>query len=237
MSSDFRAANISRYVKKSLDQNQSVLDIGCGSCVLTHLLLKNGFDVTSSDNSLEMLEMAREFLREEGLPISKLFHLNIDECASKFGAKFDQVVCLDVIEHIDDDNAAVESIFSLIKPGGRLILSVPALSFLYGPKDERVGHYRRYDRRNLIELISSNKFKLDNIRYWNLIGVPITVVALKILKTEVDESMRFSNRSLMKKIINKFLWYWFRFIENMIRPPFGLTLIVEATKPIEKPVD
>jgi len=80
-------------------------------------------------------------------------------------------VSLDVIEHIEDDNAAIASMRDSLKTGGTLILSVPALSRLYGPKDIEIGHYRRYDRMVLLDVLSRNGFEPTFVRYWNVLGV------------------------------------------------------------------
>jgi 2-polyprenyl-3-methyl-5-hydroxy-6-metoxy-1,4-benzoquinol methylase len=232
MSNDFRAANITQLVYKRLDPKVSVLDMGCGSCVLTRLLLGKNFNVTSTDASLEMLDMAREFLSEENLPTNNLHHLDAIDCYDKFGAAFEQIVCLDVIEHIKDDKSALEAMYGLLKPNGKILLSVPAISKLYGPKDIKVGHYRRYDRDVLINLFETTGFQIKTIRYWNFLGVPITWLALKAFNKAVDESVRHTNRSPIKSLLNAVLNFWFRYIENSIPAPIGLTLFIEAVKPI-----
>lgn len=229
--SDFRAASLTRLVRRHLDPAGSVLDIGCGSCVLTRLLLRDGFRVTAADLSPEMLRMARECLAEDGLDASNLHHLDIAQCRERFGAAFDQIVCLDVIEHIADDNGAMADLVGLLKPGGRLVLTVPAMPSLFGPKDRRVGHYRRYTRSSLLELYRKNQLRVLNVRYWNGLGVPISWVSLKLLRREVDESARRSDRGAIKAFINGALRTWFRCIENPVPAPLGLTLMVVAEKP------
>lgn len=234
--SDFRAANIARLVVTLLDRNRNVIDLGCGSCVVTHALLKKGFDVTSCDLSRDMLAMAREFLQSSGFPNPKLHNLDTRGSAATFPGHFQQVVCLDVIEHIKDDDAAVRDIAALLAPGGRLVLSVPAIPALFGPKDVRVGHYRRYTKQTLLPLLERNGLEINRTRYWNWLGVPVTWVSLRLLRREVNESVRRKGRGPLKASINRLLGFWFRCFENPICPPIGLTLLVVATKP-EKPCD
>ena len=230
---DFRAANIARLVHSKLRDNGSILDIGCGSCVVTRFLLERGFTVTAADTSSEMVDMAREFLAESGHAEMPIHHTDIAGCVEKFGATFDQLVCLDVIEHIADDGAAVGDLFQLLKPGGRLVLSVPAMPSLYGPKDEQVGHYRRYTKDMLRTLFADHGFKLRSLRYWNALGVPITWVSLKVLRRAVSEAARQSNRSPVGELINTALRTWFRVIENPIPFPRGMTLLAVADRPSE----
>lgn len=231
---DFRASAISAFVLRRLDRSANVLDLGCGSCVLTHLLLKEGVRVVSVDPSAEMISMAREFLGENGFSGAELHQLDIDGCVARHRGKFDQVVCLDVIEHIRDDSAAVAGIAALQKPGGRLLLSVPAIPALYGPKDVRVGHYRRYSRRALVEMLERQGYEVRDCRYWNSLGVPVTWLFVKLFRREVNESVRRTKRGAFKRFVNAVLRWWFRVVENNLRPPLGLTLLVEA---VRKPAD
>jgi SAM-dependent methyltransferase len=230
--SDFRAANITQLALSKLDRSGSVLDVGCGSCVLTRQLLRDGFDVTSADVSPEMLHMARECLEDEGLSASGLHHMDIAQCRQHFGAIFDQVVCLDVIEHIADDATAVRDLVGLLKPSGRLVLSVPSLPSLYGPKDRQVGHYRRYTRKGLLSLCRRHGLHVRDIRYWNGLGVPVSWVSLRVFHRAVNESMRRSDRGPLQAFANSALRLWFRFVENPIRFPLGLTLLLVAEKPL-----
>ena len=78
------------------------------------------------------------------------------------------MVALDVIEHIEDDGAAVRAMRDALVPGGTLLITVPAVSRLYGPKDVAIGHYRRYDRDQLASLLEREELELQSLRWWNL---------------------------------------------------------------------
>ncbi|MDP4011137.1 MAG: methyltransferase domain-containing protein, partial [Candidatus Roizmanbacteria bacterium] len=67
---------------------------------------------------------------------------------------FDVVMASDVIEHIKDDVLAIKNLWSFVKPGGVMLITVPAHSYLYGKRDEKWGHYRRYDAEVLLERIN-----------------------------------------------------------------------------------
>jgi predicted SAM-dependent methyltransferase len=135
-----------------------------------------------------------------------------------------------VIEHIKNDKLALKNIYKILKPGGTLFLTVPALQKLYGKKDEEVGHYRRYDKKQLTSLLKGAGFQIKMIRYWNLIGVPAVWVSNKIFKTKVSESFRYKE-NLKNKIIQRILSFWFENIENNFNFRIGLTLFVIAKKP------
>ena len=68
-------------------------------------------------------------------------------------ARFDSLIYIDVIEHIEDDRKELELAMSYLKPGGHLVILVPAHNFLMSPFDKAIGHYRRYDKKMLLDTI------------------------------------------------------------------------------------
>jgi len=115
-----------------------------------------------------------------------------------------------------------------------MICAVPALSALYGKRDERIGHYRRYDREVLLQLIKSMGFSICAIRYWNSLGLLTVAIFEKILHREVYEKNRYS-QSYLNRSLNALLDRWFGLVENRIHPPLGLTLIAVVRKPSHSP--
>ncbi len=176
-----------------------------------------------------MLAMGRELLSEEGFDAQLLQKSSVDEMAAS-GSLFPQVVCLDVIEHTENDEAVLANIFKILEPGGRLVLTVPAMPSLYGPKDVELGHYRRYTKRGLKDLMSRQPCSVRELRYWNTLGVLPTLISTRIFGKAVNESMREENSSLFMKASASILRTWFTRVENMLRPPLGLTLLVAADK-------
>jgi len=79
---------------------------------------------------------------------------------------YDLVLMLDVLEHIADDRAALDEIRSALRPGGHLLLTVPALRMLWSRHDEVNEHFRRYDRRGLTQLLGSAGFEVRDVRYF-----------------------------------------------------------------------
>lgn len=86
--------------------------------------------------------------------------------------QFDSIVCLNVLEHIEDDGGALAAMRTLLAPKGRLVLLVPALPSLYGTLDRALGHYRRYTRRALRERYRSVDLAMAHLEYFNLAGLP-----------------------------------------------------------------
>jgi len=221
--SDFRATSLNRLIT-SLTPPGRVLDIGCGSGALSAQLLAEGRDVTSQDLSERMVSMCKKLLEKRGLPQDQVRMGGVAEITER--DHFDAVIALDVIEHIEDDVNAVRRMGEAMRPNGTLILSVPALSFLYGPKDVEVGHFRRYDRAKLLEVVNRAGFEVATVRWWNMLGV-LPVWLSNLRGKRLDEGVRYGD-STAKRMLNGGLRMWFRAVENPLRPPLGMTLILTA---------
>lgn len=96
--------------------------------------------------------------------------------------RLDTAVCLNVLEHIEDDRGALRAIYSLLEPRGRLVLLVPALRVLYGALDEALGHFRRYVPRELSARLGEAGFRMRHLEYFNLAGTPGWWFAGRVLR-------------------------------------------------------
>lgn len=231
---DFRWKNLRHLVKKNLAeylegdaQCLRILDIGCGTGHLSLDLIQSGYDVTATDLSKELVNYANHKAQKAGWELNAT---QMDIQKLPYRDVFDAVVCLDVLEHVEDDHLALENIYQSLKSGGMMICAVPALNTLYGKRDELIGHYRRYDRGVLLERIESSGFALSSVRYWNGLGLIPVAIFEKLLHKEVYEKNRYS-QSFLNRFLNTLLDSWFGHFENKVHPPLGLTLIVVAKKP------
>jgi ubiquinone/menaquinone biosynthesis C-methylase UbiE len=108
-------------------------------------------------------------MEEEGIPqrcevqVGTLSSLNLSE-------KFDTVLYIDVLEHIEDDKAELERASERLEPGGRIIVLSPAHKFLFTPFDRAIGHFRRYNVASLSSATPSSA-KLDQIFYLDSVGM------------------------------------------------------------------
>jgi SAM-dependent methyltransferase len=122
----------------------SILEIGCGMGAMGALLAQS-YEYTGIEPDARSFAAARA--RVVG---GRVF--NVD--AAGFGCgEFDLVCAFEVLEHIEDDVAALREWASFARPGGRMLVSVPAGSAKFGAADERVGHFRRYDPADLIAVM------------------------------------------------------------------------------------
>src|SRR5262249_36598229 len=94
---------------------------------------------------------------------------------------FDSAVLINVLEHIEDDDGALRELSARLKPGGRLILWVPAFKLLYSDFDRKIGHYRRYRMPGLKAQLTRAGYDVGHIRYVNSIGALAWLVVARLL--------------------------------------------------------
>ena len=151
---------------------QRVLEVGCGIGTYTA-------EMAVGSRKVIAMDMERSFVEEAVRRLGP--HPNVRlicgdatqaDLPNPDGATLDTVVLLDVLEHIEDDVALLTRLGARLGPGGHLILKVPAMPSLYSPMDEAIGHWRRYDRSGLTQVIS--RAGLEVVRVWsfNTAAVP-----------------------------------------------------------------
>jgi glycosyltransferase involved in cell wall biosynthesis len=146
---------------------RDVLEIGAGIGTMTRHFLR-GHNVTATDISPGCLDRMRRDFAE--YPQVRVEPLDISRPSAPGGEAFDSVVCLNVLEHIEDDVRALRHMHQRLRPGGRVVLYVPANPRLYCEIDRGVGHCRRYVLGELAEKLTAAGFRLVHARHHNLIG-------------------------------------------------------------------
>ncbi len=136
-----------------------VLDAGCGWGTNLTLLEQIGYDVTGLDISRKSLQKLDRIDR-------KLVEADLNKDLPVEVPQFDAVLALDVIEHIDDDRAAVLRLGRLVRPNGYVVVSVPALPELYSEFDEVQGHRRRYSPDDLAHAFDGTGLEVKDMFWW-----------------------------------------------------------------------
>jgi 2-polyprenyl-3-methyl-5-hydroxy-6-metoxy-1,4-benzoquinol methylase len=150
---------------------ESVLEIGCGIGTYTLELAKLGKSIVAIDIEVPFIEAAKHRLQEYPNVQFLQGDATTMDLATGHGG-FDTVVLIDVLEHIEMDVSLLERFRLRLKPGGCIIIKVPAMPSLYCAMDQAIGHWRRYDRQNLSRTISSAGFQVIEVRPFNAFGVP-----------------------------------------------------------------
>jgi SAM-dependent methyltransferase len=157
-----------------------VLEIGAGIGNMSAFLVDRE-RVVLTDTEPYYLGRLRE--RFAGQPHVSVAELRLPAVSPGLVAeRLDTIVCLNVLEHIEDDRASLEAMHRLLQPGGRLVLLVPSLRALYGTLDEALGHFRRYVPAELSEKLRTAGFRLRHLEYFNLAGVPGWWLAGRVLR-------------------------------------------------------
>jgi ubiquinone/menaquinone biosynthesis C-methylase UbiE len=140
-----------------------ILDIGCGTGAMLDELRPFG-DVVGADFSPEALQFCVTRGAPAEAPPLKLARADVRRLPFADSA-FDVVTAMDIIEHIDDDKAAASEIFRVLKPGGRLLVTVPAFSSLWSEHDEALHHFRRYTAPHLKDVFQRVGLSVSKLSY------------------------------------------------------------------------
>lgn len=148
------------------------LEMGAGTGEMTKIFLDRGFHGACYDLGADSRQMIRARLAGYADRIRV-----VDEPAEMPLASFDYLFAFEVLEHIEDDLGALKRWAEFLRPGGRLLLTVPAHQRKYGRSDELVGHVRRYERAQLRQLLVDAGFAAEHIVNY---GFPITELTRRV---------------------------------------------------------
>ncbi len=157
-------------------------------------------------------------------PHVRVFSESIAAYHQRVGDKARDSICLvNVLEHIDDDVAALQDLSAMLKDNGHLCIFVPALPFLYSKLDRIFGHFRRYSHAELKQKVENTGLKIVHYKYMDLAGVP----AWGFVNT-LCGSTNLNPR--MAKIYDRFFVPCTRALEQLIPTPLGKSLLIVGRK-------
>ncbi|MBI3941446.1 MAG: class I SAM-dependent methyltransferase [Chloroflexi bacterium] len=174
-----------------------ILDYGCGTGLNLTYFAKLG-EVCGVDIS----PTAIEFCRERGLTQVAMIGAQEELCANPFGQPFDVVTMLDVLEHIPADACRLQQIGTWLKPGGLLMVTVPAFEFLWSGEDYVSQHLRRYSGRNLARLFRQAGYEIVKLSYFNTLLFPAQVATILWKRLCSPRSMYQSNLAPLRPDLN-----------------------------------
>lgn len=227
---DFRWRCLRALLAPYLDGARDVLDAGCGSGHLAREALLRGARVTAVDLAPEMLDAARATCAgvAGSLTLRQLDLAHLDALQPR---RFDRVLAIDVLEHVEDDAAALRHVAALLRSGGLAVVLVPAIPALYGPRDRTEGHYRRYSPRRLRAAMEGAGLRVTTLRFWNLTSLPIVLVFEKLMRRNIyDDGARYMGSSPLKRLANEALAATLH-AERVLPVPIGLSLLAVGELP------
>jgi SAM-dependent methyltransferase len=169
----------------------TILEAGCGWGTNLFALEAAGYDVTGLDISRQALDMLDK-------PTRKLVECDLTKPLPPGTQQFDAVLALDVLEHLDDDAATVKILGELCKPGGMVIISVPALPELFSEFDDIQGHRRRYLPETLRKAFVGSGLEPAEVLWWGSWMVPLMSRRKKPVKAASDRSAAETYKSYLK---------------------------------------
>ena len=218
------------YMRWQLEQfepfiGRRLLEVGCGVGSILAQLPPREF-VMGVDIESDLVGYSRRrFSDRSGYEFASL-DISAASAESRSMLKshrFDTVISINVLEQVTDDAAALATMADVVEPGGTVAILVPAHPGLYGPYDEMEGHYRRYSRRGLKDLLTGSGLDVVRLRRFNLVGAAGWWFQYRLLRRRIHGQGHF-------KILQAALPA-LRVLERMVNPPFGLSLIAVAKKP------
>lgn len=201
-------------IRNHLRPGMRILDKGAGIGIFAKSLRNEGHNVFC----FEPDDKQAKFIEANGLPVAR----TLDEMETH---SFDFIYSLNVLEHIDDDLDALSCWFGLLKPGGRILVYVPAFQLLYSSMDRKVGHFRRYKKNELIAKAKMAGFQIVYAKYVDSIGF-LASIAYKLTN---DGSGDLNRRALV--IYDRLFFPVSAFVDFITHPVVGknVYLIAERT--------
>jgi glycosyltransferase involved in cell wall biosynthesis len=200
---------------------QRVLEVGAGRGNMTRLLSSRDL-VVATDVDPKYVRMLHGTFDNDAHVRVAAFDLGADEIPSEIGNGFDTVICLNVLEHVEDDVAALRRIHQVLTPGGNLILVVPALRALYGEIDRAIGHYRRYERDELHEKLSAAGFTIAHSAAFNVVGALGWWFNARVLRRTSVPGVQARVNDLLVPLLR---------VEKYLQPRRGLSLLAVGRRP------
>jgi SAM-dependent methyltransferase len=207
-------------------RGRRVLEVGAGIGNYTDFLA-DAEQVVSIDIHAGALEVLRG--KYAGDPRVAIHQADIADPACRSLASYgcDSAICFNVLEHVEDHVGALRNVASILVPGGRLLLIVPALPFIYGTVDRSLCHYRRYTPASLRSALGAAGYAAERVWWMNFPGIFGWFLNNRILKRREESAaqIRFYDRCIVP---------WLRRVESLVRPPVGLSLVCSARTPVRR---
>jgi SAM-dependent methyltransferase len=212
------ASFVADICRQVTDRRPRILDVGCGTGANLLMLSKYG-----DAEGVDVSEDALAFCRDRGLEKVKL---GAGEELPYEDGTFDLVTAFDVVEHMDDDLAGLTEMRRVLRPGGRVLLFVPAFMFLWGLQDDVSNHRRRYRLPELRRVLEQAGFEVERTTYANItFFLPILFIRKLMRLTGLKAS---TENNINVTALNGFLRRLFgteSWILRYMNLPFGVSAL------------
>lgn len=203
-----------------------VLEIGSGIGNISQFFLNDGFDISLSDLSSDYFKVLEN--KFNGFKnLKDLFCLDFAEndLEKKYPhliGQFDTVFALNVLEHVPDHEQSIRNCYKLLKPGGNLVILVPAFQTLFNKFDVALEHQRRYTPKTLKKVMTIPGFKLIHSQYFNVAGILGWFVSGRLMRKNAIPGGQM-------RLYDQLVPLW-KVVDRTLGGLFGLSVIMVVQK-------
>ena len=220
-----RRAVVFDVLRRFVPKGGRVLDVGLGTGFNAHLVQTEGYEVEGVEPADDAIAYAKKkapavTVIKSGFPSAEIV-----------SEKYDAVLLLDVLEHLEDDARALADVHRILKPGGVVLITVPAFMFLWTEHDTKAHHFRRYTRPQLRKKLADADLSPAVMSYYNFfLFIPICIVrgVTRLLRraetSDFDKTPAFLNQVFSAIFGSE------RVLLRFMNLPFGVSVIVCAQK-------
>ena len=227
------AVNYHRWILRVFEPylGTRIVEVGAGTGSFSELLLKHKPESLSLvEPSEEMYKMLNERVRQLDSPTQiEMYNTVFSEVGDwlKATQRPDSIIYVNVLEHILGDEAELATVHRSVSSGGRALIFVPALRWLYGSFDEHIGHHRRYTKSELEGKCRRAGFRIVECRYFDIAGIVPWWLKYRLFKSSTMEPRAV-------KSYDAYVVPAARAVESIVRLPIGKNLLLIAEKPYRR---
>ena len=216
-------------IKQFIDgRNLKILVAGIGGGMICEELEEAGHNVVGIDISHASCEYAE---KDIGIPV---IEGDLEKPLIFEKESFDLIIVADLLEHIANEKQLLSEALRCLKPGGKIIITVPAYMHMWSQWDIRLGHKRRYSLNYLKNELLETGFRIKKISYFHALIYPFVYIYRKILRLPKGKNSKKSDFAVLpNRLVSGFFMSYYaaeRSLLNLIDLPFGLSIFAVGIK-------
>ncbi len=218
-----KADGYNRWIHRQFEPyiGNRILDVGCAIGNITQFYADREI-VVGLDVVPEGLEVARELFADKNF---EAHHMDVSSPALlQFRElNLDTAVCLNVLEHVEDDVHALRNMRDTLVPGANICLLTPVNKWLYGPMDAIDHHFRRYTKAEMNAKLAEANLEVIHQRYFNMLGIAAWFLQNRVFRRPMAAPAQYSLYDALVPVLS--------FLERVVPPPAGLSLVTVCRTP------